>query len=129
EWFIETCDRWVVPYIGSLLGVEGIETDAANVETQRARVANTVGYRSRRGVAAILANACADASGWPAVAIEYFERLIVSENVGALELPRPASPASNLRRATVHVEDLAALAEPDGPFSTLTRTVNVADIG
>lgn len=128
QWFIETCSRWAVPYIGTLLGIEGIETDAANVDTQRARVANTVGYRSRRGVAAILANACADASGWPGVAVEYFERVILSEHVGALEQANPHAPASNLREASVDVSDVDALADIDGPFSTLNRTVDVSDI-
>jgi hypothetical protein len=128
QWFIETCDRWAVPYIGTLLGIEGIETDTANVPTQRARVANTVGYRARRGVAAILANACGDACGWPALAVEYFERVIISENVGALEWPAPAEPALNLRPATVDVGDFAALAALEGPFSAVSRTVSVSDI-
>lgn len=129
QWFIETCARWAVPYIGTLVGVKGIDTDTANVPTQRARVANTVGYRARRGVAATLANACSDASGWPAIAIEYFERLIVSENVNSLEWPRLRAPADDLSPATVDVSDLNALVDIDGPFARIARTVDVRSVG
>jgi hypothetical protein len=125
QWFIETSSQWVVPYIGGLLGVTGIETSAANVPTQRARVANTTGYRARRGVAAILANACGDASGWPGVAVEYFQRIITSVNVGAIEVT--GRTADSLRPATIDVSAPASLAnlDLDGPFSAVSRTVSV----
>ena len=43
NWFIETCDEWVVPYIGDLLGVQGlIPTAGGAAFTQRAIVANTL---------------------------------------------------------------------------------------
>ena len=43
NWFIETCDEWVVPYIGDLLGVRNIhEVEEAAVFSRRAYVANTV---------------------------------------------------------------------------------------
>ena len=45
NWFIETCDEWVVPYIGDLLGVRPIRPiDSAGVSA-RAYVANTIAYR------------------------------------------------------------------------------------
>ncbi len=51
NWFIETCDEWVVPYIGDLLGVRGLHSVAsAGVFSQRAYVANTLptaGARAR----------------------------------------------------------------------------------
>ena len=27
NWFIETCDEWVVPYIGDLLGIQGLSDE------------------------------------------------------------------------------------------------------
>ena len=35
NWFIETCDAWVVPYIGDLLGVRGLSTTTESAFTQR----------------------------------------------------------------------------------------------
>lgn len=128
QWFIETCSQWAVPYIGGLLGVAGIDTPVANVPTQRTRVANTLGYRSRRGTSAILANVCADASGWPALPVEYFQRIITSVNVGAIELARSGAGADNLRHATINIGDPRALAYLSGPFSRTTRTVSVGAI-
>src|ERR1043166_6252282 len=40
NWFIETCEEWVVPYIGDLLGVRGLHTIDTTAFTQRAYVAN-----------------------------------------------------------------------------------------
>ena len=52
NWFIETCDEWVVPYIGDLLGVRNIhEVEDASVYSRRAYVANTLSYRRRKGTA------------------------------------------------------------------------------
>ena len=45
NWFIETCDAWVVPYIGDLLGVRGLSTTTESAFTQRGYVANTLAYR------------------------------------------------------------------------------------
>ncbi|WP_437972146.1 hypothetical protein WMF04_23890 [Sorangium sp. So ce260] len=126
QWFIETCSQWVVPYIGVLVGTTGIDTTVSNVATQRTRVANTLGYRSRRGTASVLANASADASGWPALPVEYFQRVITSVNVGAVELS--GSSADNLRDATIDVSNPASFAYLDGPFSSVPRTVSVAAI-
>ena len=126
QWFIETCEDWVVPYIGDLVGTTGIETAVANVATQRARVANTLGYRSRRGVAATVANACADASGWAALPVEYFRRLVTSVNVGALG--RVSSKPAGLGVATLALNSPADLQYLDGPFSTARRTVAVTAI-
>src|SRR6266705_1753494 len=54
NWFIETCAEWVTPYIGDLLGVRSLNDEQHLVFSQRARIANTIGYRRRKGVAAIL---------------------------------------------------------------------------
>src|ERR687897_94153 len=48
NWFIETCDEWVVPYIGDLLGVSGVVPLDAGF-SQRGLVANTIGYRRGEG--------------------------------------------------------------------------------
>src|SRR5215472_6132464 len=44
--FIETCDPWVIPYIGGLLGVSVLSADTW---TLRADVADTIALRRRKG--------------------------------------------------------------------------------
>ena len=52
--FIETCADWVAPYIGDLIGYRPLHGVAAAVASPRAEVANTIGYRRRKGTAALL---------------------------------------------------------------------------
>jgi hypothetical protein len=54
NWFIETCDEWVVPYIGDLLGVRPIRGIPSAGVSARAYVANTIAYRRRKGTAVVL---------------------------------------------------------------------------
>lgn len=72
DWFIETCDEWVVPYIGDLLGVSPLyAVESAGTYSLRAYVANTLGYRRRKGTAAVLEQLARDVTGWPAHAVEF----------------------------------------------------------
>src|SRR5215475_8466850 len=48
NWFIETCDDWVVPYIGDLIGYR------LGVLAPRADVANTIDARRRKGTLSLL---------------------------------------------------------------------------
>ena len=72
NWFIETSDEWVVPYIGDLLGVRGLNTLQNTSFSQRAYVANTLYYRRRKGTAHVLETLAKDVTGWPAQAVEFF---------------------------------------------------------
>jgi len=126
QWFIETCDPWVVPYLGALVGTTGIDTEVANVPTQRVRVANTLGYRSRRGIASTLASACADASGWPALPVEYVRQVVTSVNVNAVS--RAGSDRGPIESATFDVGSPNARESLDGPFATARRSASVGAI-
>jgi hypothetical protein len=70
---IETCDDWVIPYIGDLLATNLV----ANLDTrgQRLDVAKTIYYRRRKGTLAILEEIAADITGWEAKVVEFFRRL------------------------------------------------------
>ena len=80
NWFIETADRWVVPYLGDLVGTRTLATAALEDDTgllclpwrfsQRAYVANTIGYRRRKGTIAVVEQVALDVTGWPARAVE-----------------------------------------------------------
>ncbi|GAA0889991.1 hypothetical protein [Rhodanobacter soli] len=87
NWFIETCDDWVVPYIGDLLGYALLPEAAAldgsgrcsaglgRVLAPRADVANTIDARRRKGTLSLLEDLSRDAAGWPARALEFYRRL------------------------------------------------------
>ena len=100
NWFIETCQDWVVPYLGDLVGyqplsmgeaaqsttAEGQRLDAA-VEG-RADVARTVATRGRKGTLTVLVELAADVARWPARAVEFRTRLAVTQSVNHVRLDR-----------------------------------------
>lgn len=95
NWFIETCQEWVVPYIGDLLGVRPIRAvPSANVSL-RGYVANTIAYRRRKGTAAVLEQLARDTTGWPAHAVEFFRHLCLTEHVNHVR----GSGTMNVRKA------------------------------
>ncbi len=116
NWFIETCDSWVVPYIGDLIGVRG--THPANY-SRRAEVANTISYRRRKGTAAVLEQLARDGAGWPARVVEFFELLSTTQHLNHL---RP----HNLRTPDLRRADMLELL--DGPFDTIAHTAEVRRI-
>lgn len=97
NWFIETCDEWVVPYIGDLLGVRPIRAVESAGVSQRAYVANTIAYRRRKGTATVLEQLARDTTGWPARAVEFFERLATTQHMNHVRLNAHAT--AGLRNA------------------------------
>ncbi|HEY9674388.1 MAG TPA: hypothetical protein V6D11_23315 [Waterburya sp.] len=83
NWFIETCDQWVVPYIGDLLDVRDLNAQSSRTygQEQRAFVANTLAYRGRKGTAPMLEQLARDITGWRARAVEFFELLATTQNL------------------------------------------------
>ena len=70
---IETCDDWVIPYIGDLLDVNLV--NGLDARGQRLDVAKTIHYRRRKGTLAILAEIAREVTGWDAHVVEAFRRL------------------------------------------------------
>ena len=110
NWFIETCAEWLVPYIGDLLGVRNLRgadtagtgaSGAAGQSTfsQRAFVANALAYRRRKGTAVVLERLARDITGWPAVAVEFFERLSATQYMKHIRPGRGARHPSVARPA------------------------------
>ncbi|MDJ0716954.1 MAG: hypothetical protein QNJ54_22515 [Prochloraceae cyanobacterium] len=95
NWFIETCQDWVVPYIGDLLDVRELYADniqsltAAEVSGKRiygqrewrAYVANTLAYRRRKGTAPILEQLARDLTGWRSRAVEFGRLVSTTQNL------------------------------------------------
>jgi hypothetical protein len=136
--FIETCDPWVVPYIGDLVDnrllsdqrrppglaaelfgdLAGPDLRPPSVARTRADVAKTIYYRRRKGTLAMLEELARDVTGWPVHAVEFMARLGWSQNANHL---RPGATWTRLR-------DPGALARLNGPFERAARTVDVRRI-
>jgi hypothetical protein len=132
NWFIETCQDWVVPYIGDLVGYQvvheaGEPGDVTTVEGQlrnkilipRRDVAHTIHDRRAKGTLALLEQLAEDVAGWPARAVEFYTLLGWFQNINSLHLKRGR---------TVDLRDGDALDRIDGPFDELAHTVDVRRI-
>ena len=119
NWFIETCDEWVVPYIADLLGVRNLLTVKDGAFSQRSYVANTLAYRRRKGTATVLEQLGRDITGWPCKAVEFFERLASTQHVNHV---RPQS------HATIDIRSAYAMQFVGSPFELATHTVEVRHI-
>lgn len=126
NWFIETCDDWVVPYIGDLIGYrpvrsagEAAEDAVASLDqilTPRREVANTISYRRRKGTLALLDELSLATAGWPARAVEFDRHLSINQNLQHLRERR--GQIANLR----DVKDLDLLGTP---FDSASHNVDV----
>ncbi len=119
DWFVETCEEWVLPYIGDLVGVR--RSSLAHAPTSRAFVGRSLHYRRRKGTPDALAGAASDATGWPALAVPSFPLLAATQSM--LD-PHPD------RGGTVDLRRLVAgaggqLSRFGGPFDTIQRNVQV----
>ncbi|MEM9318245.1 MAG: phage tail protein [Pseudomonadota bacterium] len=116
--FIETCAPWVIPYLGDLLGVRGLSQTPKGID-MRARVADALSLRARKGTLRALEHAAAKDSGWPVYAVEYWKRLNHAQSV---RLIHPEQGAS------VDMRNKSALARVDTPFEQDSRSVDVRRI-
>jgi hypothetical protein len=141
--FIETCEPWAIPYIGDLVGttplfdesrIRGGETakelfgnlNGPSFRPQiglgnRADVAKTIYFRRRKGTLPMLEELARDVTGWPAHAVEFFQRLQWNQRV-----------RNHLRMHALQTPDLRSVARLDrldGAFDNTCRTVDVRPIG
>lgn len=117
--FIETCETWVIPYIGDLIGYNSIYEVASASFDSRAEVANTIGYRRRKGTLLALEQLSSDVSGRAALAVEEFRNLITTESMRHVR-PHHAS--------TVNLRRMGALDRLGTPFDREARTIDVRRI-
>lgn len=132
NWFIETAEDWVVPYIGDLIGYTPVHAagqpgdpnaprDATRnrILMPRREVANTLRYRRRKGALALLEELARDVAGWPSRAVEFYTLLGWTQNLNHLHLDRG-------RWADLRGGD--ALERLGGPFDSLSHGVDVRRI-
>jgi hypothetical protein len=138
DWFIETCQDWVIPYIGDLIGYEVLHEagDPSSAATPEARslnriliprqdVANTVRARRRKGTLGVLVELARDVAGWPAVAIEFNRLASITQGLNDLRTAggrtvdlREAGALERIGAAGDIASRLAELRGPDAPPAT-----------
>ena len=114
NFFIETCERWAIPYIGDLVS-NNLLNDAQNLKAPdtarelftdltgpdlrptnairtRADVAKTIYYRRRKGTLPMLEELARDVTGWASHAVEFFELLIWNQNLNHVRLHSTGTP-------------------------------------
>jgi hypothetical protein len=133
NWFIETCQDWVVPYIGDLIGYQQVheagEPDDVNtpraiqrnkILISRREVANTIRYRRRKGTLSLLKTLTTDVAGWPYVfVVEFYKLLNVTQNIN---YERPE------RGRSIDIRDSDALDYMGSPFAREAHAVDVRRI-
>lgn len=123
--FIETCAPWVAPYIGDLIGIKGLRGAGTQNITPRAEVAHTIGYRRRKGTAAVLEQLARDVTGWPARAVEFFQILATTQYLNHL---RPENGSFINVRDANRLEYLGSAFEHLEGAEDLAHTVDVRRI-
>jgi hypothetical protein len=116
--FIETCQEWVVPYIGDLVGVSGLEDFPGTPYSLRAAVADTIANRRRKGTVSGLESIARDVTGWPARVVEYFQLLATTQFMNHIR-------SGNLSWTDVRGIDWGL---PLTPFDTTAHTADVRNI-
>jgi hypothetical protein len=117
--FIETCAPWVIPYIADLLGYNSIYEVTAASSDSRAEVANTIGYRQRKGTLLALEQLTADITRRATLATEQFRRLITTVSM------RHVDPG---HEATIDVRNARPFGLLDTAFDVTSRTIDVRRI-
>lgn len=132
DWFIETCQDWVVPYLGDLVGYRLLRGSEI---APRREVADTVANRRRKGTLAILEKVAADVAGWPSRAVEFRKLLGVTQSTRLYGTDERADARRPHRGRFVDLRAVDALDRIDGPFDELAHTVdvpgrhNIPDVG
>jgi hypothetical protein len=132
NWFIETCQDWVVPYIGDLIAYKPVHEagEPGDINTHkgqqrnkilipRRELANTIRYRQRKGTLALLELLANDVTGWSARAVEFYKLLGWTQHLNHLHL-------SQGRKVDLRQSD--ALERLNSPFNEIAHTVDIRRI-
>ncbi len=126
NWFIETCQDWVVPYIGELVGYDVPFAGGAELLTRgrtralapRRAVANYIRDLRRRGTLALLEELAMDVGGFSSRAVEYYTLLGRTQSINHLDH----------RGRFVNLRDGEKLDLLGSPFDSLGHTVDIRGI-
>ncbi|WP_437947872.1 hypothetical protein WME98_45305 [Sorangium sp. So ce296] len=129
NWFIETCDDWVVPYLGDLVGFRAVASAGEPGEVQgaegmllrrtlapRSDIARTLAQRRRKGTLPLLEELARMVAGWPAHAVELYRQLSYTQPIRHQRLERGR---------TIDLRDGAALEALGGAFGAAAHTADI----
>lgn len=134
NWFIETCDDWVVPYLGDLVGYHplndaglGSGLDPTSPSSRRRirllvprrDVADTIANRRRKGTVALLEELAAGSAGWPARVVEFYRLLGWTQHLDHKRTDRART--ADVREGA----RLDRIDSPRGGFDDLARTIDI----
>jgi hypothetical protein len=126
NWFIETCDDWVVPYIGDLIGYRPagpidptIAPPNSKILSARREVANAIRFRRRKGSLWLLEQLAEAVTGWPARAVELGRLLGQTQSIDHLRLRRDG---------TIDIRSADALDRIASPLDTASHATDVRSI-
>jgi len=131
DFFIDTCEEWVIPYLADLLGTSHLKGDP---RTLRADVADTIALRRRKGTLGAIERLAVNLTGWACRAVELRENLGWSQHLNHQRPDaggKPPYSATSLTRfdvprgGTAPLRDPAALALLGTPFDTFAYTADV----
>lgn len=129
--FIETCDPWVIPYIGDLLGTTHLSGDPW---TLRADVADTIALRRRKGTLGAIELLAYILTKWGVHSVELLEKMVWNQHLnhqrpdegGVPPYSRPTvRPSTPIRGGTVSLRDPSLLAQLNTPFDPFAHVGEV----
>jgi hypothetical protein len=136
--FIETCDDWVIPYIGDLLGTTHLSGEP---RTLRADVADTIALRRRKGTLGAIELLTYNLTGWGVHSVELRENMVWNQHLnhqrpddGGLPPYRDAGPGDPnpkmnlqtvIRGGTARLRDPALLTLLGTPFDPFAHTADL----
>jgi len=128
--FIETCDPWVIPYLGDLVGHSLL---AGDPWTLRADTADAIALRRRKGTIGAVELLAFDLTGWAAHAIELVQNLAWTQYLNDQRPDAGGGPAFAsvgrhvvIRGGTATLRDPATLSLIDTPFDAFARLADVS---
>ena len=102
--FIETCARWVIPYIGDLIGYQSVNGIAPAIDDPRVEVAETISQRRRKGTVLVMEQLARDITAWGAHAVEFFEVLGDTQYMNHLRLWNHYAPDLRSAKPGLYIE-------------------------
>ncbi|KMY66927.1 hypothetical protein AAU61_13220 [Desulfocarbo indianensis] len=116
---IESCDDWLIPYLGDLLACNLVA--GLDARGQRLDVAKTIYYRRCKGTLGVLEEIASDITGWSARAVEFFRHLSRTRHA--------FDPPIGLDRPSAVLQGLAGTrsGSPAGGFADLRFRVSAQD--